>query len=163
MGLIDFVKEAGQKLGLGGGGAHGKESDEPQASDEELLEEAETGRRLWQLVVDLGLEVEEFQVTFDDGVATLYGTCPTQAAREKVILAIGNTRGVARVDDRLEVEAPEPEATFYTVVAGDTLSKIALAHYESATEYPRIFEANRPMLKSPDLIYPGQVLRIPPK
>lgn len=155
MGLFDFMKDAGEKLGIG-------KSDET-ASDEELLDEARTGQRLWKLVKDLGLEVEDFQVTFDDGVATLYGTCPTQAAKEKVVLAVGNTRGVARVDDRIEVRAPEPAATFYTVKAGDTLSKISLQHYGDASQYPTIFEANRPMLKDPDLIYPGQVLRIPPK
>ncbi|MGB0127610.1 MAG: LysM peptidoglycan-binding domain-containing protein, partial [Rhodocyclaceae bacterium] len=57
----------------------------------------------------------------------------------------------------------EPEATFYTVVRGDTLSKIAKEQYGSANKYPQIFEANRPMLTHPDKIYPGQVLRIPPQ
>lgn len=155
MGLFDFVKDAGEKLGIG------KRGDTESA--EELVEEAQAGQRLWKLVKDLGLEVENFQVTFDDGVATLYGTCPTQAAKEKVVLAVGNTSGVARVDDRMEVRAPEPEATFYTVESGDTLSKIALEHYGDANRYMKIFEANRPMLKDPDLIYPGQVLRIPPE
>lgn len=155
MGLFDFVKEAGEKLGIG------KRAETESA--EELVEEARAGQRLWKLVKDLGLEVEEFQVTFDDGVATLYGTCPTQAAKEKVVLAVGNTSGVARVDDRMEVRAPEPEAAFYTVKSGDTLSKIAREHYGDANRYMKIFEANRPMLKDPDLIYPGQVLRIPPE
>ena len=49
----------------------------------------------------------------------------------------------------------------YTVKPGDSLSAIAKAHYGDAGEYTRIFEANRPMLKDPDKIYPGQVLRIP--
>ena len=57
---------------------------------------------------------------------------------------------------------PKPEATLYTVVRGDSLSKIAKAHYGDAMKYPVIFEANRPMLSDPDKIYPGQVLRIPP-
>ena len=39
---------------------------------------------------------------------------------------------------------------------------IAKDHYGSACKYPSIFEANKPMLKDPDEIYPGQVLRIPP-
>jgi nucleoid-associated protein YgaU len=60
------------------------------------------------------------------------------------------------------VDAPEPEARFYTVAKGDTLSKIAKAEYGDANAYPAIFEANRPMLSHPDRIYPGQVLRIPP-
>jgi nucleoid-associated protein YgaU len=52
---------------------------------------------------------------------------------------------------------------FYTVVKGDTLSKIAKEFYGDASKYPVIFEANTPMLKDPDLIYPGQVLRVPPQ
>lgn len=67
----------------------------------------------------------------------------------------------SRVDDRMAVGAPEPEATFYTVVSGDSLSKIAKAQYGDPMKYPVIFEANQPMLKDPDKIYPGQVLRIP--
>jgi len=49
----------------------------------------------------------------------------------------------------------------YTVKAGDTLSKIAKAHYGDANQYTKIFEANRDKLKDPDKIFPGQVLVIP--
>ena len=59
------------------------------------------------------------------------------------------------------VATPAPEARYYTVVKGDSLSKIAKEMYGNAMKYPVIFEANKPMLKDPDLIYPGQVLRIP--
>ena len=48
-------------------------------------------------------------------------------------------------------------------ISGDTLSKIAKQYYGDANAYPRIFEANKPMLSHPDRIYPGQTLRIPPK
>ena len=54
------------------------------------------------------------------------------------------------------------ESKTYTVQKGDNLSKIAKAFYGNANKYPLIFEANKPMLKDPDKIYPGQVLRIPP-
>jgi len=46
---------------------------------------------------------------------------------------------------------------------GDTLSAIAKKYYGDASKYPEIFEANKPMLKHPDKIYPGQSLRIPPR
>ena len=60
------------------------------------------------------------------------------------------------------IDAPAAEvAAFYTVEKGDTLSAIAKKHYGSAGKYMAIFEANKPMLKDPDHIYPGQVLRIP--
>jgi nucleoid-associated protein YgaU len=49
----------------------------------------------------------------------------------------------------------------YTVREGDTLSKIARAHYGKASEWPRVYEANRDIIKDPDLIYPGQTLTIP--
>ncbi len=51
----------------------------------------------------------------------------------------------------------------YVVVAGDSLSKIAKREYGNANDWPRIFEANKDILKDPNKIYPGQKLRIPPK
>ncbi len=105
----------------------------------------------------------DLKVEVKDDLATISGTTPSQEMREKVILAVGNTEGIARVDDRIDVVKPEPEAQYYTVVKGDTLSKIAKQYYSDAMKYPVIFEANKPMLKNPDLIYPGQVLRIPPQ
>ncbi len=54
----------------------------------------------------------------------------------------------------------QPERT-YTVVKGDSLSKIAKALYGSAGKWKAIYEANKDIIKNPDLIYPGQVLRIP--
>ncbi len=152
MGIFDFVKEAGAKIGIG------KKKD---PRDEEIQEMMKAGRLRAQ-AMGLGLDVEGLNVEFDDGTATVSGKAKSQADREKIVLAIGNTEGVARVDDRMEVVAPEPEATFYTVVKGDSLSKIAKAIYGDPMKYPEIFEANKPMLTDPNLIYPGQVLRVPP-
>jgi nucleoid-associated protein YgaU len=151
MGLIDFVKDAGAKIGIG------KKKD---PRDEEIQEMMKAGR-LRAHVLALGFDVENLNVAFDDGVATVSGTAKSQSEREKVVLALGNTDGVARVDDQMAVKEPEPEATFYTVEKGDSLSKIAKAIYGDAMKYPMIFEANKPMLTDPNLIYPGQVLRIP--
>ena len=149
MGLFDFVRDAGRKLGLGRG------------EEKEAAAEAEKATALKKLIVDLGLEVENLMVTFDDGVATVSGTASSREEAEKVVLALGNTQGVSQVDDRMTHEDPTPESVFYTVVPGDSLSKISLAHYGDAMKYMVIFEANKPMLTDPDLIYPGQVLRIP--
>jgi len=52
-------------------------------------------------------------------------------------------------------------AKTYTVKSGDTLSKIAKQHLGNANAYMKIFEANRDQLSNPDLIKPGQVLKIP--
>lgn len=152
MGIFDFIKDVGEKL-------TGK--DDEKDAQKEALDERMKGNALMRHVMQLGLEVEKLRVDYDDGVATVTGAAADQATRERVVLAVGNTEGVAQVDDRMTVEAPEPEATFYTVQKGDSLSKIAKEHYGDAMEYPVIFEANKPMLSDPDKIYPGQVLRIP--
>lgn len=52
-------------------------------------------------------------------------------------------------------------ARTYTVVAGDSLSKIAKREYGDVSKWHRIFEANRDKIENPDLIYPGQVLTLP--
>ena len=153
MGVFDFVKDAGEKLGI----LENKE----EAARAEAAEERNMGSSLMQLVVRLGLDVRDLRIDFDDGVATIHGKTETNADREKVILAVGNTRGVSKVDDRIEVGSAEDEARFVTVEKGDTLSKIAQEEYGDASKYPTIFEANKPMLSDPDLIFPGQVLRIP--
>jgi nucleoid-associated protein YgaU len=49
----------------------------------------------------------------------------------------------------------------YTVVAGDTLSKIAKREYGDASKWHRIYDANKDTIKNPDLIYPGQTFKIP--
>ena len=146
MGLIDFVVNAGAKL-FGRGKA---EAAEDKAA-------ALTG-----FINKMGLEVEDLRVDVQEQLAKVFGRTSSQEVREKVILAVGNTDGIAQVEDNLEVITPEPEAVYYTVVSGDTLSKIAKTQYGDAMKYPVIFDANKPMLADPDKIYPGQVLRIPP-
>jgi nucleoid-associated protein YgaU len=160
MGLFDFVKSAGEKI-------FGKDEPEPKAQvrdvDPAKLEQMKRTKALQNLLQKYSLEVQELKISLDGDTATVWGRCDNQAEREKVVLALGNVAGIARVDDRLEVVKPEPPAVFHTVVSGDTLSKIAKKHYGNANQYNAIFEANKPMLKSPDKIYPGQVLRIPPQ
>ena len=148
MGIFDFVKEAGAKL-FGGKEARA-----------EAKEETEKG--LVQHVNEMGLKVDGLSIDFNGDVATIKGKAVSQEEREKIVLLVGNTKGVGRVDDQLTVETPAPEAVLYTVKRGDTLSKIAREQYGNAGKYMVIFEANKPMLENPDKIYPGQVLRVPP-
>jgi nucleoid-associated protein YgaU len=153
MGLMDFVRSAGEKI------FGTSEADAAPTKDEAALSKRATA--LEDHVRGLGLAVDGLKIKVADDVAYVKGTVATQEAREKVLLAVGNVAGIARVEDRLDVTNPQPEARFYTVVKGDTLSKIAKEQYGDASKYPQIFEANKPMLKHPDKIYPGQVLRIP--
>ena len=64
-----------------------------------------------------------------------------------------------------EPETPEQPAAsgIYVVIAGDTLAKIALAHYGDAYAWEQIFKANTNVVKDPNVIFPGQVLTIPGK
>ncbi len=162
MGLFEFVKDAGERLF--GGGEKDAPAHAPEAAAEREAANKEAAVALAVQIRHLGFRVNDLQVEFDDGTATVHGSVGSQREREIVVLTAGNTKGVARVDDRLVVDAPEPEAAavMYTVVSGDTLSGIAKAQYGDAMKYMTIFEANKPMLEDPDKIYPGQVLRIPP-
>ena len=145
MGLVDFVLGAGEKL-------FGKaESDQERSA------------KLENRVRKMGLSVEMLKIDVKGDTVTVQGTVESQANREKIVLALGNTDGIAKIDDQMKVKKKEPEATYYTVVKGDTLSKIAKQYYGDAMKYPVLFEANKPMLTDPDKIYPGQVLRIPPQ
>lgn len=157
MGIFNFVKEAGAKVGLG---ESPKEAAAEAEKEEELMELRE-GNKLLRFILQMDLGIEKPKVKFDDGVATVYGTAPNQKVKENTILAIGNCEGVEAVDDRMEVVEAAPEAVFYTVKKGDTLGAIAKEQLGAAGRYTEIFEANQPMLKDPNLIYPGQVLRIP--
>lgn len=168
MGLFSFLKSAGAKL-LGNKAAENDAKEaapaptSSSAAMDALKESAEKNKAaaLVAQVVSHGIPVENLDIVVDDDAATVYGQVESTTLKEKVILIVGNTEGIATVDDRLSVINNEPEATFYTVQKGDSLSKIAKEHYGDMMKYPVIFEANKPMLTSPDLIYPGQVLRIP--
>ncbi|MCP4218744.1 MAG: peptidoglycan-binding protein LysM [bacterium] len=137
MGIFDFVKEAGKNVG----------------KFFDLAKE----------VQDLGIDIRDPEISYSEGIATAKGTVKSLADKEKIILTLGNVEGVEKVDDQLVVENQddEKEAAFHTVKPGDSLSKIAKKHYGDPMKYMTIFEANKPMLKNPDSISVGQVLRIP--
>lgn len=167
MGFIDFMKDAGEKIFKPG------DVRREDAIEKHLATYGITG----------------ISVEVDGDVATLTGNAKDQETREKAVLIAGNLAGISRVNDQITAPvsvkpvaavstsipsaapaAPTADAAStawtsrtYTVKAGDTLSKIAKEMYGNANDYHAIFEANKPMLKDPDKIYPGQVLRIPQK
>jgi nucleoid-associated protein YgaU len=158
MGIFSFIKNAGAKV-FGIGKTEAEEAAEALA--EKRKSEAMAASKMVETVRDLQLEVENLTIQIEDDTATIRGAAYNQSTKEKVVLVVGNSNGIATVNDQMTVEHVEPEAQFHTVVSGDTLGKIAKHFYGNAMKYPEIFEANKPMLKNPDLIYPGQVLRIP--
>ncbi len=162
MGIFSFIASVGEKLA----GAS-----EAQAADK-AAEQTWRQAALKNVPAKLGLPVSDFTVALNGDVAVLTGKVSSREIEEKIVLAVGNTVGVGSVDDRLEVAAssvsapasavsPAQASVFYTVKKGDNLSTIAKEQYGSASKYMAIFEANKPMLKDPDKIYVGQVLRIP--
>ncbi len=162
MGLFSFIKDAGAKVfGIGKTTAEEKSEAALEEAARVTAQNERASQRLINTITSLGFEVENICVSIDGDLATVNGLAKDQATREKVILVIGNTVGIAGVEDEMEVAIEEPVATFHTVERGDSLSKIAKRVYGDALKYPVIFEANRPMLSHPDKIYPGQVLRIP--
>lgn len=159
MGLFSFLKNAGSKI-LG----RDAEDNAAKAAAEAEAAEAAKARReslLESIVESTGIEVSDLDIDLSDDTVIVYGQTESQSDKEKIVLVLGNVEGVATVDDRISVVTPAPEATFYTVESGDSLSKIAKAHYGDPMKYQQIFEANKPMLEDPNKIYPGQVLRIP--
>lgn len=166
MGLIDFVKEAGEKL-FGRGEAQAKMAEvksDPDNAAKIAAANGAAGDAIVDYVKSQNLSATGLTITFDGATSTVtvYGVAPDQATREKIVLCCGNVNGVAQVKDMMSVDQSEPEAQYYTVVSGDTLSKIAKQYYGDPNKYMKIFEANKPMLSNPDRIYPGQKLRIPP-
>ena len=143
MGLFDFAKDMGKKL-FGG-------DDDPAEKIKESIESDNPG------ITGLG-------VAYNDGVVDLSGKADSAEAVEKAVLLAGNVKGVTEVKiDGMDAPEPEPEVQYYTIVSGDSLSKIAKHFYQNAMDYPKLFEANREVIKDANLIYPGQKIRIPPK
>lgn len=151
--IIKFVKDAGQSLahavGLGG----------PDVED------------LTKALAANGVTIQNLTLAIADGKATIGGVASDAVQREKAVLVIGNTKGIEDVVCNLmlppppvavqAVAAEPPASRMYTVVKGDTLWAISEAMYGNGSKYQAIFHANEPMLKHPDKIYPGQVLRVP--
>ncbi len=175
MGLFDFIKDIG----------FGKKDDKEDNLEKSLTEAVQKAQ----------LDIRNFTLKLDKGMATLGGTAGSLKDAEIARLIVGNHKGVDKVNDDALVIVPKtptplirPEAAAVSsqtapvtgsgqgsaatvastqparmiqVKSGDTLSKIAKEQLGNANRYREIFEANKPMLKDPDEIFPGQILRIP--
>jgi nucleoid-associated protein YgaU len=141
MGLFDFFKDMGEKI-LGS-------EDEAAEKIKENIEASNPG-------------IQDLNVTYNDGVVELTGTADSAEAMEKAVLMAGNVQGVSEVKADGVSAPPQPAPVeYYVIQKGDSLSAIAKRYYGNAKDYPRIFDANREVIKNPDLIYPGQKIRIP--
>ena len=141
MGLFDFFKDMGEKI-------FGRE-DEAAEKIKENIEASNPG-------------IQDLNVAYNDGVVELSGSADSAEAMEKAVLMAGNIQGVSEVKaDGISAPPQQAQVEYYVIQKGDSLSAIAKRYYGKAGDSPRIFDANREVIKNPDLIYPGQKIRIP--
>jgi nucleoid-associated protein YgaU len=141
MGLFDFFKDMGEKI-------FGRE-DEAAEKIKENIEASNPG-------------IQDLNVAYNDGVVELSGSADSAEAMEKAVLMAGNVQGVSEVKaDGISAPPQAAQVEYYVIQKGDSLSAIAKRYSGNAQDYPRIFDANREVIKNPDLIYPGQKIRIP--
>lgn len=150
MSIFSFLKEAGEKI-----------LDAITPGDANATDEA-----LKKHISEVGLGNPNIQTTVDGSTVTVTGEAASQEEKEKILLTLGNISGVEKVDDQMTIAAGAASASataakFVTVEKGDTLSAISKRVYGDPNKYQKIFDANKPMLKDVNKIYPGQVLRIP--
>lgn len=152
MGLFDFAKDIGSKL-------FNKDEDAAANITDHLLAN--------------NPGIRDLSVIYNDGKVTLIGVTDSSEAAQKAVLLAGNINGVTEVIPKIEINevtemetevtsALEPDnIEYYIIQSGDSLSRIAKKYYNDVNAYPRIFEANREVIKDANLIYPGQKIRIP--
>lgn len=180
MAIWDFVKDAGKSVfgwaeaatpeaapaptsaGTASAGAGAPAAGHDAGTAAKAGPDAETQRKVAALKSELkalNLDGDDVHLRLRGDTVVVESKGADRATLEKLILAVGNIEGIAKVEADLPDAGPEP--VFHTVKKGETLSAIAKAHLGDSSKYNAIFEANRPMLSDPDKIYPGQVLRIP--
>lgn len=152
MGLLNFIKDIGSKL---------------------FTRDEEAAEKITEHIRASNPGIRDLSVSYEDGEVTLTGSTDSAEAAQKAILMAGNVKGVSKVIPQIDIaeasvdgkdasDVLEPgNVVYYEIASGDTLSKIAQKYYHDANKYQRIFEANREVIKDPNLIYPGQKIRIP--
>jgi nucleoid-associated protein YgaU len=142
MGLFDFATNLGKKL-------FAKDDDDPAEKIKQQIEADNPG-------------IKNLDVAFENGKVILSGNAESAEALEKTVLIAGNVQGVSEVNaDSINAPLQQAKVEYYTIEHGDTLSAIAQRFLGKASDYGKIFEANREVIKDPNLIYPGQKIRIP--
>lgn len=150
MGLFDFAKGIGSKI---------------------FGDDAEAAEKITGHILANNPGIENLTAVYSDKTVTLIGEADTVEAAQKVVLMAGNIQGVTEVIPKISIAAAEAtdinaalepdNVEYYIIQSGDSLSKIAKKYYQDASAYPRIFEANKEVIKDANLIYPGQKIRIP--
>jgi len=142
---------------------------------EGIMASLEQMKAKYQSVIDTGTAkgVSWKNVHVEDDRLLIRGAAPNDTIKNEVwnaIKAVDARYADLTADITVDPSLPVPAAAgagapggarVYEVVSGDSLSKIAKRFYGDAAKYPKIFEANRDQLKDPNVIQPGQTLKIP--
>ena len=136
MGLLSFAIDAGKKLlGLG---------DDASSVKKGILENSAS------------MPIENLDVKVEGDKIILSGDASPED-KAKAALIAGNIKGIKEV----VFEGTQEDDQYYEIKSGDNLSKISKQFYGDPNKYNKIFEANKEVIKDPNLIYPGQKIRIP--
>jgi nucleoid-associated protein YgaU len=122
-------------------------------------------REKYQAALDLAgkLGFTALEVTEEGGKLKVKGTAPYAFDKD---LFWDKLKTMSSWQSEVEVNIGVQKSDvygYYTVQAGDTLSKLAKAHLGDAKRYMEIFNLNKSILKDPDMIKVGQKLQLPPK
>lgn len=150
MGLFDFIKGTGHKL---------------------FSSDAHADLKIEEHIRESNPGIKDLKVKYKNSTVFLSGEAQSPDALQKAVLMAGNVQGVESVNvDGVKVPAHFTDSKsienyegtqYYVIQSGDTLSKIAQRFYGNPEKYSAIFEANHEVIKDPNLIFPGQKIRIP--
>ncbi|ARN76909.1 peptidoglycan-binding protein [Nonlabens spongiae] len=115
-------------------------------------------------VLKLGekLNVQDGDVQVKGDKLEVRGTTKTQYEKNLLWDEIKRVGGENPQDIMADIKvADESVYAYHTVKSGESLSLIAKHYYGDPMKYKQIFAANTDILKNPDLIHPGQELKIP--
>ncbi len=118
----------------------------------------------YQSVLDLGekLNIQNGDVKVEGNQLQVWGTAATQYDKNLLWDEIKRVGGENPSDIMADIKVADTSVfARHTVKSGESLSKIAKHYYGNAMKYNAIFEANRDILKDPNMIHPGQDLKIP--
>jgi len=118
----------------------------------------------YQSVLDLGqeLNIQDGDVQEVNGILKIKGTAKNQYEKNLLWDEIKKVGGDSPTDIMADIKVADTSLyATHTVVKGETLGKIAKHYYGKPMKYVAIFEANKDILKNPDVIHPGQELVIP--
>ena len=162
MGLFSWLKKTGAKasttaVDASNAGASNVNDAAEAAYEKRLGDQKKI--MLAGLVDGLNVDIQNLDLEYNNGLVKVYGQVKSDADKNMVLTALKSADGISNVDNRISVVAPAVQT--YTVKKGDSLSKIAKAHYGDPMKYKEIFAANNDILDDPNKIFPGQELKIP--